>query len=215
MMSFRSLGLDTLWGAGLSAATNELTGGGQLSITGGFAPTRLYALKYPGSSEPFDGKSCVFLASQICPNSFTLDDTPKSVCIGKSLLAGRLRPQGWARCFYQGPSIHHTALPASNTKASALSLDPATNVCVSKDKDPSSPDGTTLDKDKVKCITRSCFVMLACPDVFDDTAPAIGGDGSPSPAVGSGTPSSPRRLLSTVVPQRVLTLLLPPRRLPR
>jgi hypothetical protein len=53
-----------------------------------------------------------------------------------------------------------------------LSFNAERKVCVGKD--PMCPDGTTLDKDKEKCITassRTCFVLLSCPGVDDDISP--------------------------------------------
>jgi len=53
-----------------------------------------------------------------------------------------------------------------------LTFNPALNMCVGRP--PKCPDGTTLDQDKAKCITassRTCFVMLSCPDVEDDLSP--------------------------------------------
>jgi hypothetical protein len=55
-------------------------------------------------------------------------------------------------------------------------LDAEHNVCVGPA--PKCPDGSALDEHKTKCVTtssRTCFVMLACPDVEDDSAPAIAG----------------------------------------
>ncbi|KAK0726109.1 hypothetical protein B0H67DRAFT_572345 [Lasiosphaeris hirsuta] len=59
-----------------------------------------------------------------------------------------------------------------------LSFNPERRVCVGRD--PLCPDGSALDKDKAKCITsssRTCFMLLSCPDVEDDTVPALPGTG--------------------------------------
>ncbi|KAK0743041.1 hypothetical protein B0T18DRAFT_414298 [Schizothecium vesticola] len=55
---------------------------------------------------------------------------------------------------------------------SDLTFNEVRKACVGGD--PRCPDGTALDRDMSKCITassRTCFVMLACPDVHDDTSP--------------------------------------------
>ncbi|KAK3342178.1 hypothetical protein B0T25DRAFT_360285 [Lasiosphaeria hispida] len=66
-----------------------------------------------------------------------------------------------------------------------LSFNPERKLCIGND--PMCADGSALDKDKAKCITsssRTCFMMLSCPDVEDDTLPALPGTGQPVPGAG-------------------------------
>ncbi|KAK3382689.1 hypothetical protein B0T24DRAFT_587422 [Lasiosphaeria ovina] len=168
---------------------------------------------YPPKTGVLDGLNCVLPSLPVCSDPETTYDQASGHCVSKTRPQcddGFHIPAGGAWCISNKKPVCEAARDgtvitivdgvcvsdqapdcgAESTWVQRL------KACVNK-KGPcaeGTPDSTTLDKDKVKCITassRSCFVMLACPDVFDDTVPAIGGGGgSLSPAVGSGSPSS-------------------------
>jgi len=66
--------------------------------------------------------------------------------------------------------------PVCGRMGSGLDFDPSSGLCLGGS--PKCPDRTELDKGMGKCVTaslRTCFALLSCPDVVDDTAgvPAI------------------------------------------